>query len=144
MIKYSIRELTATHASSEELEAWLKTKSSGKIGGDNDKIVGENHALQPIEGATSTNNSGIRTISMAKPMIRCTRKDKYSFICECFFMTARVLNLGLMKALSDFKQIAQVRSVVLDFFFTHSIFALLYTFCSFISSYLSLFLAPYL
>ena len=32
----------------------------------------------------------------------------YSFICECFVMTARVLNFGLLKAFSDFKDLVQV------------------------------------
>ncbi|KAK8942265.1 putative ubiquitin conjugation factor E4 [Platanthera guangdongensis] len=42
------------------------------------------------------------------------RLDLRSFICECFVMTARVLNLGLMKALSDFKHIAQELAVFED------------------------------
>ncbi|KAI3864814.1 hypothetical protein MKW92_010847 [Papaver armeniacum] len=28
---------------------------------------------------------------------------RYSFICECFFMTARVLNLGLLKVMSEYR-----------------------------------------
>ncbi|KAF7104030.1 hypothetical protein CFC21_104959 [Triticum aestivum] len=34
-------------------------------------------------------------------------KENFSFICECFFMTARVLNLGVMKAVADLKHISQ-------------------------------------
>lgn len=32
----------------------------------------------------------------------------YGFICECFFMTARVLHLGILKIHSDFKEFSQV------------------------------------
>ncbi|PRQ32515.1 putative aminoacyltransferase, E1 ubiquitin-activating enzyme [Rosa chinensis] len=32
---------------------------------------------------------------------------QYSFNCECFFMTARVLNLGLLKAFSDHKHLEE-------------------------------------
>ncbi|GFY84878.1 U-box domain-containing protein [Actinidia rufa] len=35
------------------------------------------------------------------------KSKKYTFICECFFMTTRVLNLGLLKAFSDFKHLVQ-------------------------------------
>nr|XP_043615254.1 probable ubiquitin conjugation factor E4 [Erigeron canadensis] len=65
--RLDFKELTALHASSEEVTDWLKLNS-------------------PSNAHGSTN---------------------YSFICECFFMTARVLNLGLLKAFSDFKHLVQ-------------------------------------
>uniref|UniRef100_A0A6N2N032 RING-type E3 ubiquitin transferase n=1 Tax=Salix viminalis TaxID=40686 RepID=A0A6N2N032_SALVM len=52
----------------------------------------ENRMLLSQE-ASSSGNSG--------------EKVKYSFICECFFMTARALNLGLLKSFSDFKHLVQ-------------------------------------
>ena len=63
---------------------------------------GENRLLQSQE-ATS---SGI-TLNV-KPNTSSGEKAKYPFICECFFMTARALNLGLLKAFSDFKHLVQV------------------------------------
>ena len=30
-------------------------------------------------------------------------KSKYPFVTECFFMTARILNLGFLRALTDYK-----------------------------------------
>ncbi|KAM0039978.1 putative U box domain, Zinc finger, RING/FYVE/PHD-type, ubiquitin conjugation factor E4, core [Helianthus debilis subsp. tardiflorus] len=67
--RLEFKELTALHASSEEVTEWLnKNNPSTSSGGES---------------------------------------SSYSFICECFFMTARVLNLGLLKAFSDFKHLVQ-------------------------------------
>ncbi|GKA46025.1 probable ubiquitin conjugation factor E4 [Tanacetum coccineum] len=66
--RLDFKELTALHASSEEVTEWL-----------------------------SNNN----------PSNTSSGENNYSFICECFFMTARVLNLGLLKAFSDFKHLVQ-------------------------------------
>ncbi|KAG6523946.1 probable ubiquitin conjugation factor E4 isoform X1 [Zingiber officinale] len=89
-------QLTALCASSEEVSAWLENESSWK----------NNHDIDAQEG-TSTVNDSDNSILKLKPLQSYARKEKYSFICECFFMTARVLNLGLMKAISDFKHLAQ-------------------------------------
>ncbi|PON40797.1 Ubiquitin conjugation factor E4, core [Parasponia andersonii] len=86
--------LTALHASSEEVAEWTNKRQSD----------GENRLLQSQE-ATS---SGINTFG--PPITKSSssgEKTKYTFICECFFMTARVLNLGLLKAFSDFKHLVQ-------------------------------------
>ncbi|KAL9380988.1 hypothetical protein Peur_026645 [Populus x canadensis] len=88
--RLDIRGLTALHASSEEITEWLNTPRKTDVSGlSSDE---ENRLLQSQE-ASSSGNSG--------------EKAKYSFICECFFMTARVLNLGLLKAFSDFKHLVQ-------------------------------------
>ncbi|KAJ6753099.1 hypothetical protein OIU74_027873 [Salix koriyanagi] len=88
--RLNMRGLTALHASEEEITEWLnipgKTDVSAK---SNDE---ENRMLLSQE-ASSSGNSG--------------EKVKYSFICECFFMTARALNLGLLKSFSDFKHLVQ-------------------------------------
>ncbi|KAI3840362.1 hypothetical protein MKX03_005858 [Papaver bracteatum] len=36
--------------------------------------------------------------------------SQYSFICECFFMTARVLNLGLLKVMAEYRDLNKVLS----------------------------------
>lgn len=59
---------------------------------------GENRLLHSQEAISSGSNAGGPSVE----------KAKYPFICECFFMTARVLNLGLLKAFSDFKHLVQV------------------------------------
>ena len=83
--------MTALHASSEEITEWLNTPRKTDVSAlSSDE---ENRLLQSQE-ASSSGYSG--------------EKAKYSFICECFFMTARVLNLGLLKAFSDFKHLVQV------------------------------------
>ncbi|CAH1450793.1 unnamed protein product [Lactuca virosa] len=79
--RLDFKELTALHASSEEVTEWLnKNKPNNE----------ENRLLQSQE-----------TTSSGQP------SESYSFICECFFMTARVLNLGLLKAFLDFKHLVQ-------------------------------------
>lgn len=65
--------------------------------------------MESQEASSSGSNADTPLSSRGKTLIK---KDKYSFICECFFMTARVLNLGLIKALSDFKHIAKVYLMV--------------------------------
>ncbi|KAM7259218.1 hypothetical protein ACFE04_014959 [Oxalis oulophora] len=81
---------TALHASSEEFSEWLNKDDPGKSNGSRQHTDVENCLLQSKEASSSG----------TKP-----ENAKYSFICECFFMTARVLNLGLLKAFSDFKYI---------------------------------------
>lgn len=82
--RLNLRDLTALHASSEEVAEWLNKKDT-KISDD--------------EASPSLHNN--------KPMSSCCGKPKFTFISECFFMTARVLNLGLLKAFSDFKHLVQ-------------------------------------
>lgn len=90
--------MTALHASSEEVAEWLNNTNLGKTDG-------ENRLLQSQEATSS--GSGASGSSNAKP-VSSGDKTKYPFICECFFMTARVLDLGLLKAFSDFKHLVQV------------------------------------
>ncbi|KAH9556760.1 hypothetical protein CY35_07G047100 [Sphagnum magellanicum] len=62
--------------------------------------------LQAEEASTSTLNnpqSDLPGPAASKP----ADHSNFSFICECFFLTARVLNLGLIKALLDFKTLVQ-------------------------------------
>lgn len=96
-----IRGLTALHASSDEVLEWIYKDNMGNPDGSRHSVDGENRLLQSQE-ATSSGKSNTKPSS---------GKAKYSFICECFFMTARVLNLGLLKAFSDFKHLAQVTRV---------------------------------
>ncbi|KAJ6926825.1 hypothetical protein NC651_011047 [Populus alba x Populus x berolinensis] len=88
--RLDLRGLTALLSSSEEITQWLNTPGKTDISAQSNDV--ENRLLQSQE-ATSSGSSGERS--------------KYSFICECFFMTARVLNLGLLKAFSDFKHLVQ-------------------------------------
>lgn len=86
--------MTALHASSEEVAEWIKSNNSEK-------------RLQQSQEATSSGSNSASDPSNAKTA-SLGEKTKYTFICECFFMTARVLNLGLLKAFSDFKHLVQV------------------------------------
>lgn len=101
---YVFRGLTALHASSEEVAAWVDKDNPEKIDGYKHRNDVEKRLLQSHE-ATSSGSSPDSVLSKAKPGMQ----PKYSFICECFFMTARVLNLGLLKAFSDFRNLVQVR-----------------------------------
>ncbi|KAK9105120.1 hypothetical protein Scep_021964 [Stephania cephalantha] len=103
--RLDLRELTALHASSEEVENWInKDKSDFSV-----KKNEEDSQLVQSEGAVGvSSNTGVASLlSKVKPVAIYSGKAKYAFICECFFMTARVLNLGLLKAFSDFKRLVQ-------------------------------------
>ena len=89
-------DLTALHASSEEVSEWIDKGNTAKA---NDAGNGNESRLLQSKEATSSSSSSQQNAKST---------TKYTFICECFFMTARVLNLGLLKALSDFKHLSQV------------------------------------
>ncbi|KAK7316313.1 hypothetical protein VNO77_35261 [Canavalia gladiata] len=96
--------LTALHASSEEVAEWLNSKNPAKAGGINQYNDDQKRLQQSQEASSSgSNNAGELTNENSAR----GEKTKYSFICECFFMTTRVLNLGLLKAFSDFKHLVQ-------------------------------------
>lgn len=90
------RPLTALHASSEEVAEWINKGDTEKNIKSGEHNEGQNRLLQSQEATSS--GSGQSSV---------TERAKYPFICECFFMTARVLNLGLLKAFSDFKHLVQ-------------------------------------
>ncbi|OWM64547.1 hypothetical protein CDL15_Pgr020514 [Punica granatum] len=94
--RLDLRPLTALHASSEEVVEWINREDPGKNKSTGQNNEGENRLLQSQQASSS--GSG-QLSNVGKP--------KYPFICECFFMTARVLNLGLLKAFSDFKHLVQ-------------------------------------
>lgn len=103
------RGLTALHASSEEIAEWFTNNDSVRVDASGVYNDGENRLLQSQEASSSGSNSGGSSLlHNNKPMSSCIEKAKYPFICECFFMTARVLNLGLLKGFSDFKHLVQV------------------------------------
>lgn len=96
--------LTALHASSDEVAEWLNKKKLGKTDGSTQHTDGENRLLQSQKATSSGSSaSGSSNVKLASS----SDKTKYPFICECFFMTARVLHLGLLKAFSDFKHLVQ-------------------------------------
>ncbi|XP_049343169.1 probable ubiquitin conjugation factor E4 [Solanum verrucosum] len=105
--RLQLRELTALHASSEEVSEWINQNNPGKVDVSKDGSVGKNRLLASQEATSSGNDSGGPSIIHYNNPISSSEKAKYPFICECFFMTARVLNLGLLKAFSDFKHLVQ-------------------------------------
>jgi len=92
-------DLTALHASSEEVTEWIGKDAMANANDAGRENGNESRLLQSKEATSSSSNASGQNAKSA---------TKYTFICECFFMTARVLNLGLLKALSDFKHLAQV------------------------------------
>lgn len=100
--RLELRGLTALHASSEEVSEWISRSNPSR------STDGENRLLHSQEATSSGSNAGgPSSLNDNKPMSRGNENAKFSFICECFFMTARVLNLGLLKAFSDFKHLVQ-------------------------------------
>ncbi|CAM6096554.1 unnamed protein product [Calypogeia fissa] len=101
--------LTAMHATSEEVAKWVDKRNLSRTEGFRQvqqQIEQEElRRLQSHEATTSSSSNGLNPLLV--PVRSAPEQTSYSFICECFFLTARVLNLGLMKALSDFKSLAQ-------------------------------------
>uniref|UniRef100_A0A2P2K309 RING-type E3 ubiquitin transferase n=3 Tax=Rhizophora mucronata TaxID=61149 RepID=A0A2P2K309_RHIMU len=89
--RLELRGLTALHASSEEVTEWVNKDYPRGIDVSAHANDGDDRLLQSQDAFSSGS----------------IEKAKYTFICECFFMTARVLNLGLLKAFSDFKHLVQ-------------------------------------
>ncbi|KAL3691495.1 hypothetical protein R1sor_005146 [Riccia sorocarpa] len=96
--------LTALHATSEEVARWVDERNYARVEGYRQAQLlreqEELRRLQSVEATTSNNAAASSNSGVSKPQ---PGQANYSFICECFFLTARVLNLGLMKALSDLK-----------------------------------------
>lgn len=101
--------MTALHASSEEVAQWINKDSPGKTDVSGLYSDGENRLLRSQEATSSSSFASEHSLQNVKLTSNVgAGKSKYTFICECFFMTARVLNLGLLKAFSDFKHLVQV------------------------------------
>lgn len=103
--------MTAILATSEEVAKWVDSHTYGQSHGLYQAQQLHEHEelrhLQAEEASTSTVNnpqSYLPGPAASKP----ADHSNFSFICECFFLTARVLNLGLIKALLDFKTLVQV------------------------------------
>lgn len=92
--RLDMRELTALHATSEEVAQWTNKDNPVKTDEASQCKDGEDRLVQSHEATSSGSNAS-------------GHKTKFHFICECFFMTARVLNLGLLKSFSDFKHVVQ-------------------------------------
>ncbi|KAJ3673125.1 hypothetical protein LUZ60_006499 [Juncus effusus] len=101
--RFDLKQLTAVNASSEEISAWIVEAGKNEKTEENASL--DSRLMESKQASSSGNNAESPLSSKSKALIK---KEKYSFICECFFMTARVLNLGVMKALSDFKHISKV------------------------------------
>ncbi|CAN1143891.1 Probable ubiquitin conjugation factor E4 [Linum perenne] len=101
--RLNLRGLTALHASSEEVAEWIRNNNPLKSDIDSGFRDIVNRLIQS-QGASS---SGTGTAGSKSALSGGGEKASYTFICECFFMTARVLNLGLLKAFSDFKHLVQ-------------------------------------
>lgn len=111
------RTLTALHSSSEEITEWINKDNPGSNHGSRQKSDSENRLLQSQEATSSSSISSEPSLLSVKPTPSGgSGKSKFTFICECFFMTARVLNLGLLKAFSDFKHLVQVIAIVILIF----------------------------
>uniref|UniRef100_A0A803LSE6 RING-type E3 ubiquitin transferase n=1 Tax=Chenopodium quinoa TaxID=63459 RepID=A0A803LSE6_CHEQI len=104
--RMDLKGLTALHASSEEVSAYISELNVGRSDGSTVNNVTDNRLLTSLEATGSGINSGGPPAQNVRSMLNGD-KTKYPFICECFFMTARVLNLGLLKAFSDFKHLVQ-------------------------------------
>lgn len=107
--RLDFQKLTAIHASSEEIATWVdrgnyaRTERFRQL--QQQREQEERRVLQS-QGATSSgsNHASDSVIPNSKhKSSKDERETRYSFVTECFFMTARILNLGLLRALTDYK-----------------------------------------
>ncbi|KAM0865296.1 hypothetical protein ACQ4PT_043365 [Festuca glaucescens] len=96
--RINFKDLTAINASSEQVTAWIESWSHAHA--QYDTSGGTARSLESLQEATISGKIGSSARGSKK-------ENSFSFICECFFMTARILNMGLMKALADFKHLSQ-------------------------------------
>ncbi|CAA0820271.1 Probable ubiquitin conjugation factor E4 [Striga hermonthica] len=104
--RLEMRGLTALHASSEEISEWFGSNTA-KVDALTNTGDSHNRLLQSLGATSSGSSTNELPVLQSNQVSRSSGKTKYPFICECFFMTARVLNLGLLKAFSDFKHLVQ-------------------------------------
>ncbi|KAL2240375.1 probable ubiquitin conjugation factor E4 [Sesamum indicum] len=105
--RLELRGLTALHATSDEVSEWFNNNTA-KVDISTNNSDGQSRLLQSQEATSSGSNANEPSLLQNNSSVsRSSEKAKYPFICECFFMTARVLNLGLLKAFSDFKHLVQ-------------------------------------
>ncbi|KAM0860401.1 hypothetical protein ACQ4PT_046586 [Festuca glaucescens] len=102
--RINFKDLTAINASSEEVSSWIESWSHAHAQGDSSGVA---PSVESQESTSSGKSSSVSLPSKGGPLARGSKKENFSFICECFFMTARVLNMGLMKAVADFKHLSQ-------------------------------------
>jgi len=98
--RMDFKSLTAVNASSEEVSSWVESWSQDNASGKTDNVESQ-------EATSSGKNSSVSLASKEGPPAKGSKKENFSFVCECFFMTARVLNMGVIKAIADFKHISQ-------------------------------------
>ncbi|CAM6108599.1 unnamed protein product [Calypogeia fissa] len=102
--------LTALHATSGEVANWVDIRNLSRMEGFRQvqqlREQEELRRLQSHEATVSSSSNGLNPL-LVKPFNSVPEPTSYSFICEFFFMTARVLNLGLIKALSDCETLTQ-------------------------------------
>ncbi|XP_051214801.1 probable ubiquitin conjugation factor E4 [Lolium perenne] len=102
--RINFKDLTAINASSEEVSSWIESWSYAHAQDDSSGVA---RSVESQESTSSGKSSSVSLPSKGGPPARGSKKENFSFICECFFMTARVLNMGLMKAVADFKHLSQ-------------------------------------
>ncbi|GKU97323.1 hypothetical protein SLEP1_g10485 [Rubroshorea leprosula] len=105
--RLDMRELTALFATSEEVTQWINKNNPVKTDQSSQCSNSEDHLLPSLEATSCGSNASGLALHNLKQLSTSGQKTKYHFICECFFMTARVLNLGLLKAFSDYKHVVQ-------------------------------------
>ncbi|KAG0558710.1 hypothetical protein KC19_10G048000 [Ceratodon purpureus] len=106
--------LTAILATSEELARWVDGRNHSRTEGFRQvqqlREQEELRRLQAEEASTSMQIDSLQSYPLKSMASASSDNVKFNFICECFLMTARVLNLGLIKTFSDFKSLAQEQS----------------------------------
>lgn len=116
-VRVNFKDLTALAASSEEVASWVDKRNYARTEGF--RVMQQEQEQEELrrlsaQGATSSapaqtaRNPASRRASGSTPPSPGGGQG-YHFICECFFLTARALNLGLGKFLSEHTHMQQVK-----------------------------------
>lgn len=89
--------LTTLHASSKEVAAWISKLQKG------DGFDSQSNSSE--EATSSDSNVGLVSVLSMDISTSSCGKPRYTFGRELFFMTARVLHLGLIKSLSELQRL---------------------------------------
>eukprot|EP00958_Prasinococcus_capsulatus_P017769 scaffold2033_cov367-Prasinococcus_capsulatus_cf.AAC.14 len=93
---------TKLAASSEEVAAWVDKRNASRMEGFKSYLEQQQREeLEKAGGASSSTGSSQLAEQTKKAEV------KTHFICECFFITAKTLHLGLIRIISKFKEEVQ-------------------------------------
>ncbi|GBG72540.1 hypothetical protein CBR_g12111 [Chara braunii] len=113
--RVNFSDLTAIFATSDEVASWVDKRNYARTAGFRQlQQQREQEELKRMGITDQAQASSAASSSSASPSAPQTARSsptpppgQFHFICECFFLTARVLNLGLLKVVNVMKELSE-------------------------------------